>query len=230
MNPKLFVQADPKSPVSEIFRALRTNITFASFDREIKTILLTSAGPNEGKSTVSANLAITLSRAGSRVLLMEGDLRNPTVHRIMGIQSSSGLTNMLLGKEDYRQFVNHSEIKNLDIITSGPKPPNPAELLGSARMKSLLDELKKDYDYILIDAPPVVVVTDAALLASICDGSILVISSGEAVIDGAVKARDLLLNVKANIIGTILNKCKDTKLNNYYYKYYYGESHKTKKA
>lgn len=230
MNQKLYVQSDPKSPISEVFRTLRTNIKFASFDREVKTILLTSAGPNEGKSTVSANLAVTLCKAGSRVLIMDGDLRNPTVHRMMGIQNTSGLTNILLGGEDYKDFTHKSLINNLDVITCGPKPPNPAELLGSQKMKDFLDALKKDYDYVLVDAPPVVVVTDGALLASICDGTILVIGSGEAVVEGVVKARDLLLNVKANIIGTVLNKCKETRFNTYYYKYYYGETHKTKKA
>lgn len=231
MNSKIFVYNDPKSPISEVFRTLRTNIKFASFDKNIKTIVFTSAGPNEGKSTVIANLAVTLCHTGSRVLLLEGDLRNPTVHKMFSLHNDHGLTNILIGTGDYKDYIKNSEIERLDIITSGPKPPNPAELLGSNRMKSLLDEFKNDYDYVLIDAPPVVVVTDGALLASICDGTILVIGCGEVIVEGAVKARDLLVNVKANIIGTVLNKCKDTKIGSYYYKYsyYYGNDYDEKK-
>jgi len=232
MNSKLFVYNNPKSPISEVFRTLRTNLKFASFDKSIKTIVFTSAGPDEGKSTVVANLAVTLCNTGSKVLLVEGDLRNPTVHKMFSLENEKGLTNILVGDGGYKECLQPSRFERLDIITSGPKPPNPAELLGSNRMKSILDELKNDYDYVLIDAPPVVIVTDAALLASICDGVILIIGSGEAVIEAAVKARDLLVNVKANIIGTVLNKCKNTKMGGYYYKYsyYYDSDYKKKKS
>lgn len=231
MKSSLFVHNDPKSPVSEVFRTLRTNIQFASFDKKIQTIVFTSAGPNEGKSTVIANLAVTLCHTGSKVLLVEGDLRNPTVHKIFALPNTSGITNALISNKSYKEYIQKCEIGNLDILTSGPKPPNPSELLGSAKIKTMLDEFKKDYDYILIDAPPIVLVTDAALLGSICDGTILVIGSGEAPIEGVVKAKDLLLNVKANLIGTILNKCKHSNAGNYYYKYsyYYGNEHKKPK-
>lgn len=222
---------DPKSPISEIYRTLRTNIKFASFEKNIKTIVFTSAGPDEGKSTVVANLAVTLSRSGSKVIVVEGDLRNPTVHRKFGLHNAYGVTNILVNKDDYKEFLQKSAIDGLDILTCGPKPPNPAEILGSERMRNFLNNLKNDYDYVLVDAPPVVVVTDAALLASMCDGTILVIGSGEAIIEGAVKAAELLKNAKANIIGTVLNKCKNTKIGNYYYKsYYYGDENKEEKA
>ena len=232
MKTKIFVQKDPKSPISEVFRTLRTNIKFTSFDRKMQSILFTSAGPNEGKSTVVANLAVTLSHTGSKVLLVEGDLRNPTIHKMFSLYNDQGLTNILIDEGNYKDFVQKSGIDHLDIITSGPKPPNPSELLGSNKMKNILNGFNADYDYVLIDAPPIVVVTDAALLASICDGTILIISSGEAIIEGVIKAKELLVNVKANIIGTILNKCKDAKYGGYYYKYsyHYGHEQNIKKA
>lgn len=222
----IFVNRDPKSPISEIFRSLRTNIKFTSVEKDIKTIVFTSAGPNEGKSTVVANLAVTLCRAGSRVLVLEGDLRNPTVHKKFGLLNFHGLTSALINNKSYAEYLQNSMLKDLDILTCGLKPPNPAEILGSNKMKVFLDAVKKDYDYILIDTPPAVVVTDAALLASICDGVILIVGSGEAIIEGAVKAKDLLLNGKANIIGVVLNKCKNTRLGQYYYHYYYDKNHK----
>lgn len=227
---KLITFKNPKSPISEIYRTLRTNIKFASFDKNIKTIVFTSAGPNEGKSTIIANLAVTLCQTGSKVLLLEGDLRNPTVHRMLDVPNGFGLTNILVNNGSYKDFRQHTVLEGLNVITSGPKPPNPAELLGSDRMKSFLNEVKEDYDYILVDSPPVVVVTDAALLSSICDGVILVLGSGEVIIEGAIKAKDLLVNVKANIIGTVLNKCKDVNHGNYYYYYrdYYG-NHESKR-
>lgn len=227
--PRAITERDPKSPISEIYRTLRTNIKFASFERDVKTIVLTSAGPDEGKSTVTANLAVTLQESGSRVLLLEGDLRNPTVHRIFGVKSTYGLTNILVDGGDYKDFIQHSMLEGLDILASGPKPPNPSKILGSSRMKTILDEVRNDYDYVLIDAPPVVVVTDAALIASVCDGTILVVGSGEAIIDGAVKAKELLINVKANIMGVVLNKCRDAHVNHYYYNYYYEDKHAKKR-
>jgi len=231
MKSKIFVQEDPKSPVSEIFRTLRTNIKFTSFDKNVQSIVVTSSGPNEGKSTIISNLAVTLSQTGNKVLLIDGDLRNPTIHKMFSIPNEYGLTNILIDEKNYKNYIQDIGIDNLHVITSGPKPPNPAELLGSMKMKNILNGFKEDYNYILIDAPPVVVVTDGALLASVCDGTILVISSGETLIDGVIKAKELLENVKANIIGTVLNKCKDKKHGGYYYNYsyYYGHNGKSKK-
>lgn len=222
---------DPKSRISEIYRTLRTSIKFASFSREIKTIAITSAGPDEGKSTVTCNLGITMAQAGNKVLIFEGDLRNPTIHKEFGLQNDSGITNILVDNVSYKSHTVSTEISGLDVITCGPKPPNPAELLGSERMKNLMQELKNDYDYILVDTPPVVVVTDAALLASICDGTILVIGSGQAVIDGEVKAKELLQSAKANIIGVVLNKVRKERTEGYYkyYHYYYSGTDKLKR-
>lgn len=220
---------NPKSPISEIYRTLRTSIKFASFSRETKTIAITSAGPDEGKSTIACNLGITMAQAGNKVLILEGDLRNPTIHKEFGLRNNSGITNILVDNVPYKSYTVSTEISGLDVIICGPKPPNPAELLGSERMKNLMQELKNDYDYVLVDTPPVVVVTDAALLASICDGTILVIGSGQAVIDGAVRAKELLQSVKANMLGVVLNKVKKEDSGGYYYHYNYNEADKVKK-
>lgn len=226
----LFTYNDPKSPISEVFRTLRTNIKYASFDKDVKTIVFTSPGPNEGKSTIAANYAVTLSNAGNKVLLMDCDLRNPSMHKIFKLANQFGLANQLLKKCDYENSIQHTFIEGLDILASGPKPPNPAELLGSDMMKDFLNSIRDDYDYILLDTPPIVMVTDAALLASFCDATILVISSGETLIEAAVKAKDLLLNVNANIIGTVLSKCKHAKFCSSYYGYYYGEKNSRRKV
>lgn len=221
MNPMNMVTLkSPWSLISEKYRALRTGIKFASFSREIKTIAITSAGPGEGKSTITCNLGITMAQAGNKVMILEGDLRNPTTHKNFGLLNNSGITNIIIDNSPYKLYSVSTEINGLDIITCGPKPPNPVELLSSEKMKNLLQELRNDYDYILVDTPPVVVVTDAALLASICDGTILVISSGQAVIDGAVKAKGILQVAKANILGVVLNKVRKEGVEEYYNYYY----------
>lgn len=220
----------PKSPVSEVYRTLRTSIKFASFEKDIKTIVITSPGPDEGKSTISANLGITMAQAGSKVLILECDLRNPTVHKIFVLSNIAGVTNILVESMPYSNYVNDIGVPNLGVITCGPKPPNPAEILGSSRMKNLLQELRNDYDYVLIDTPPVLAVTDAAILSAICDGTVLVLGSGEAVIDGAVKAKEILESVKANIIGVVLNKVKAESSGGYYRYYHYYYDDEPKKA
>jgi len=215
---------EPKSPIAEAYRALRTNIRFASFEKDIKAIAVTSTYMNEGKSTIVSNLGVSMAESGSKVLIIDGDLRNPTIHKFFLLSNNVGLTNILVEKLSYRDFLSYTEISNLDIITCGPKPPNPSELLGSSKMKSLLQELKEDYDYILIDTPPVAIVTDAAIMASVCDGTLLVISSGETIIEEAVKSRELLQNINANVLGVVFNKAKVDKPKDYYKynNYYYG--------
>lgn len=222
---------DPRSPISEVYRTLRTSIKFASFAKEIKAIAITSAGLNEGKSTIVCNLGITMAQSGNKVLILEGDLRNPTIHKKFSLVNNSGVSNILIDNAPYKLHTVSTEIEGLDVITCGPKPPNPAELLGSERMKNLILDLKRDYDYILVDTPPVVVVTDAALISCICDGTILVIGSGEALIDAAVKAKELLQSANANIIGAVLNKVKTSGPGTYYnyYGYYYNDESQVKR-
>ena len=222
---RLVVHTDPKSPVSEAFRTLRTNIQFSSLDNPIETIVITSAGPGEGKTTSVINLGITMAQSGSRVLLIDADLRKPELHRIFRTSDQSGLTYVLAGGLDYKEGVYPTYIEGLEILPSGVIPPNPSELLGSDKMKRLLKEANRDYDFVLIDTPPVAVVTDAAILAAAVDGIILVCASGKVPIDGAKRAKGLLENVKANIIGVILNKIPANRKGyaQYYYQQYYHE-------
>ena len=217
---KLITLTHPKSPVSEAFRTLRTNIQFASIDKTLRTIMVTSTGPGEGKSTTMANLAIVLAQQEKRVLLIDADLRKPTVHHTFRLPNRIGLTSVLAGVEPLANAIQNTGIEHLEVITSGPIPPNPAEIIGSKKMASLVEEISPAYDYVLFDAPPVLAVTDAQILSGLMDGVILVIHSGKTHREMALKAKHLLENVKANVIGVIMNH-KDQKENGYYY-YYYG--------
>ncbi|GGK25546.1 tyrosine-protein kinase YwqD [Caldalkalibacillus thermarum] len=218
----LITLQDPKSPISEAFRTLRTNIQFASVDKELRTLMVTSSGPGEGKSIVSANLAITLAQAGKAVLLVDADMRKPTVNHTFRFLNNEGLTNVISGTATLEDVIKtDTDVEGLDVLTSGPIPPNPAELLGSKRMKALIEEAQTKYDVVLFDTPPVIAVTDAQILASQVDGVILVVSSGKTNQELAVKAKSLLETVQANIIGCVLNNRKLS--GNSYYYYYYGE-------
>ncbi|HZJ76120.1 MAG TPA: CpsD/CapB family tyrosine-protein kinase [Oscillospiraceae bacterium] len=222
---RLIVHTNPKSPISEAYRTLRTNIQFSSLDKPVKTIVITSAGPGEGKTTSATNLAITMAYSGSKVLLVDADLRKPVLHRIFGISNQFGLTSVLVSELNYKERILPTYIEGLEILPVGVIPPNPSELLASNKMKQLLSEAREDYDFILIDTPPAAVVTDASILAAIADGTILVCSSGQVPIEGAIRAKELLENVNANIIGVILNKIPTDQKNysHYYYYHYYYE-------
>lgn len=222
------MEENPKSPVAEAFRTLRTNIQFSGIDKSIRSITVTSSKPEEGKSTVSVNMAITMAQSGNKVLLVEGDLRKPTVYQYFSINSLQGLTSVLVQGLDYREVIYKATgIEGLDVITSGPIPPNPAELLGSDKMKDFVKEMEKVYDMVVIDTPPIGVVTDGAVLSTLVDGTLLVCASGEAEIEGARRAKDLLDKVNANILGVILNKVPVGGGAYYTYDYggYYGKSH-----
>lgn len=223
---KTITLKDPKSPASEAYRVLRTSIKFASFQKNVKSMVITSVGPKEGKSTIAVNLGITMAQSGSKVLILDGDLRNPSIHKFFCHSNDIGLTNVLVENASYMDCLVHTGVKNLDILLCGPIPPNPADLLGSAKMVSLITALRDSYDYVIVDAAPVVVVTDAALLASICDGTILNICSEKTIIEGAIKAREMLNNVNANILGAVLNKVKINNSKSLYghYLYYYGRT------
>ncbi|MFD1359112.1 CpsD/CapB family tyrosine-protein kinase [Fictibacillus halophilus] len=215
----LIAHNNPKSPISEQYRTIRTNIQFASVDKEFKTLMVTSSGPGEGKSTTAANLAVVLAQQGKRVLLIDGDLRKPTVHYTFKVSNIYGVTNVLTRQMPLKDTVVKTKIPDLDVLPSGPVPPNPSELINSKSMDNLIEEAQGFYDYILFDTPPVLAVTDGQLLSSKVDGVILVVSSGKTEVEAAVKARDLLLHAKAKVIGTVLN-AKDISNDNYYY--YYG--------
>lgn len=225
---KLVTMNEPMSLASESYKTMRTNIKFMSFQKDIKTILVTSPGPGDGKSTITANLAITMASAKLKVLLIECDLRKPSVHRNFAVPNNTGLTNILADNIPYKNAVIPSSIENLEIIPCGIKPPNPSEMLGSDRMKKFLDAIRDDYDCILLDTPPVAVVTDAALLSSICDGTILTLSYGHTNKESAIKAKELLNNADIRILGAVLNKVKvdKSKWHYKYYQSYYGKSKK----
>ena len=216
---ELITQHSPKSPTSEAFRTLRTNIQFSNIDKDIKTIVLTSSGPAEGKSTVIANFAVTMAQVDKKVLLIDSDLRKPRIHTIFGLSNVNGLTTVLAEGLSYKDVVIPTGIGKLDILPSGPIPPNPAEVLGSKKMKSFLEKIKDDYDMILLDTPPVGLVTDAAVLSTIVDGVILVCAVGQAIIDAARNAKALLEKVNANILGVVINKVPVNEGG--YYKYHY---------
>ncbi len=214
---------DPKSPVSEAYRTLRTNIQFSEADRPVKSIIVTSAGPGEGKSVTIANTAVTFAQAGGKSLLIDADLRKPMLHKLFGIENRRGLTNVLAMHEDFKEYIHKSSVKSLDILTCGAIPPNPSELLSTNSMKEFLKQLKNEYDHIFIDAPPVAVVTDAAILASEVDGVLLVAAAGQVERDALQNARELLEKVRAHILGVVFNKVERKSGGGYYYYYYYGK-------
>jgi capsular exopolysaccharide synthesis family protein len=223
------VEKNPKSPISESYRTLRTNIQFSSFDKDIKTIVVTSSAPGEGKSTTVGNLALVMAQSGKRVLLIDADLRKPTVHKKFKLSNQTGLTNILIeDKNPFEVIQKYSD--NLYILTSGILPPNPAEVVASNKLRNFINEMKNHFDYILLDSPPVIAVTDAQILSSFLDGVILVVSSGEAEKELVKKSKDLLDKVNANIIGVVLNKLELKSRKGYgYYYYYYGEEGSAKK-
>ena len=228
MTSRLISHFAPKSPISEAYRTFRTNIQYAKIDKSLQTMLVTSPGPGEGKSTSAVNLAITMAQMGSRVVLVDADLRRPVVHSIFNMDRRIGLTNILVGRASLDEAIIQTEINNLSIITCGTLPPNPSELLGSSKMDNLLNELKNRFDIILFDSPPVIAVTDAAVLGSKLDGVILVVKSGQTDREAAFRAFALLKNVKTHILGALLNGMNIESLYGsyyyYYHYYYYGKN------
>lgn len=207
---------DPKSPSAEAYRTLRTNIQFASIDKQLQTLLVTSANAGEGKTTTITNLAVVMAQIKPRVLLMDGDLRKPTLHYRLPISNERGLSNVLIRQATFDEAVQEITEVGLHVITAGTSPPNPAELLNSACMQEVLQQAKARYDMVLIDTPPLLPVTDAQVLARYVDGVLLVISSGTALGEHVKKAKSLLDYVGATVIGTILNRTKHTANNAYY--------------
>jgi len=216
---KLVTSVNTRSIVSEQFRTLRTNINFSMPDKELKTFLITSSSPGEGKSTVAANTAVVFAQEGKKVLLVDADMRKPTVHYTFHLTNTLGMSNLLTRQANVAEVVKTSEIENLDIITCGPIPPNPAELLSSQTMEKVMEEMKESYDIIIFDAPPVLSVADAQILSNKCEGTILIMSAGETQKDGVLKAKEALVSSKANIIGVVMNNFQLQK-DHYYYQYY----------
>ena len=219
---RLITHLDPKSPVSESYRTLRTNLQFSKIDKELRSILITSSGPKEGKSTTAANLAIAMAQVGRKVVLVDADLRRPVVHSIFGMDKESGITNCLMDKLPYEKLAKKTFMDNLFVVTSGILPPNPSELLASEKMENLLKKLEQDYDLVIIDSPPVIAVTDAAILSTKVGGTILVVSSGQTNRDALNRATILLDNVETKLLGLLLNGVDvEGMYGSYYYYYYY---------
>ena len=216
---KLVAKLEPKSPITEQYRTIRTNIQFASVDKEIKSITVTSSGPAEGKSTTIANLAVVFAQQGKKVLLIDADMRKPTVHYTLQLPNTIGLTNILTKQVSLKDAVRETDVEGLFAVTSGPIPPNPAELLGSASMEQLIAEITDLFDLVLFDTPPLLVVTDAQILADKTDGTILVVSSGRTDREEAKKAKALVESTKGKLLGAILNNKKQDKSTHYYYYY-----------
>src|SRR6202171_4478209 len=211
------------SPVVEAYKALRTNLLFSSVDREVKTIVVTSAVANEGKSRTAANLAIVLAQAGQRNPLVDADFRRPSQHRIFGRVRNVGLSNMFVqDMSDSSLFVFDEEVKDLVVLASGPTPPNPSELLGSAQMKALLARFRKGFDYVVIDTPPVNAVTDASVIAAGTDAAILVVDTNKATYPAVQHAKQALERVGGKVLGSVMNKMKSAGGNYYYYQYNYS--------
>lgn len=204
----LITLRDPGSAAAEAYRTLRTNIQFSSLDKPIHTLLVTSTAPDEGKSTTLANLAVTMAEAEQRVLVVDCDLRRPSLHQIFGVSNERGLTSAILEQGDGPLPVLPTAVPGLGIVPSGPLPPRPADLLGSRRMEALIARLRAEADIVLFDTPPVVAVTDAAVLATRVDGVLLVLQAGRTRRDRAREARQKLEKVKANIVGVVLNNAK----------------------
>jgi capsular exopolysaccharide synthesis family protein len=213
------------SPAVEAYKALRTNLMFSSVDKELKTIVITSAVANEGKSRTAANLAIVLAQAGHRTLLVDADFRRPAQHRIFGRVRNIGLSNLFVqDMPDASLFVLDEQVKDLCVLGSGPTPPNPSELLGSAQMKALLARFRQGFDYVVMDTPPVNAVTDASVLAATSDAVILVVETNKATYPGVVHAKQALERVGAKVLGSVMNKMRPTGGSSYYYQYGYGSA------
>ena len=220
----LVTQNDPKNPAAEAYKVIRTSIQFAQAGNQLKTIAVTSCTPNEGKSTTIANLAVVLTQTGKSVLLIDCDMRNPTVHKNFKLSNKVGLSSCISMGTALADAVQKTGIENLDALTGGVIPPNPSELLGSERMQHILARAAEEYDYVLLDTPPVLPVTDALVLGNLVDGVILVLDSGEIKVEMARDVKNQLVQAGANILGVVLNKVR-SEHHGYGYGYYYYYGH-----
>lgn len=217
----MIVHNTPKSPISEAYRGIRTNLLFSNVDNNVKTILVSSATSGEGKTTTLCNLAMTIADSGKRTIIVDCDLRKPRIHKFLELSNATGVTDVLLRSEHYSTFVQKGIHQNLHVLTSGKIPSNPSEILNSEAMKNLIQTLREDYDYVFIDTPPIAPVTDTVILSTFTDRVIIVCSSGELDIDMAKKAKEKIERVGGKILGVVLNKVKlKGKKYQYYYQYY----------
>jgi capsular exopolysaccharide synthesis family protein len=225
----LIVHNRPKSPISEAYRSLRTNVQFANLDNNMKTILVTSATPGEGKTSTLINLAVAMAQNDEKVMVIDCDMRKPRIHKTLEISNNLGLAEFLMSGDEISKFIHTIDALNIDVMTSGKIPSNPSELLHSNVMKETVEALRGKYDYVFFDSPPVVPVTDAVVMSSYIEGAILVVEAGGVDIDLVKKAKELLVSSGIEILGVVLNKIPmdDSKAYQSYY-YYYSEESATK--
>jgi tyrosine-protein kinase len=224
---RLITLKHPKSPISEAYRVLRTNLQFSSLDKPIRTLLVTSPNPVEGKSTTVANLGVVMAQTGKSVIVVDADLRRPTLHRVFELENSRGLTDALLNAEPGLDgHLQPTKVENLRLLSTGPLPPNPSELLGSQRMAALIERLKEEADVVLFDSPPSLAVTDASVLATQTDGVLIVTDAGRTRRNPARESSERLRQVGANLVGVALNRMRSGRAGYYYYYYSDGKKHR----
>lgn len=211
---------DPKSVISEQYRTIRTNIEYSNVDQDKKTILVTSSDKNEGKTTTVSNLAVSFANLNKKILLIDCDLRNASIHKMFRLNNIYGLTDILAKDRAVDKCIQETELENLYVLTAGATPPNPAEILSSEKMKNLIEDLKNIYDYIFIDTPPIGLVTDAGALSSFIDGVVLVVKSESIEKKYLEETKKKLDAVDARILGAILNSYKSEQKDYDYYSYY----------
>ncbi len=202
----MIVSHNPKSSISEVYRLLRTKIPFFSKDQELKTVMVTSSQPGEGKTTTISNLAVTYAQEGKKVLLIDADMRKPSLHRVFSQINHQGLSSLLTGHSSIQESVQETSIDNLWLLPSGPVPANPSELIDSSGMRELLHQIKDQYDVILVDTPSVLSVSDSVIVSALCDGVIMVAATGKVKKDHLKKAKEQLDHVNARMLGIVLNR------------------------
>ena len=226
---KMITVTDPTSVDTEQFNTIRTNIKFSNVDKDYKTLMITSSNMSEGKSTISANIATSFAKQGLHTLLVDSDLRRPTINATFGIDNPQGLSNYLSERNfDINSIIYKTSVKNLYVMPSGPIPPNPSELIGSKRMAELIKKLSEQLDLVIFDAPPVLSVTDAQIVSTNVDGTILVVRANKTEKAAVKEAVRLIKQVGGHIIGTVLNDV-EVKGSGYYGYYGYSKDSKKKK-
>jgi non-specific protein-tyrosine kinase len=228
---QLITLRHPRSPIAEAYRVLRTNLRFSGIENPSGALLVTSAGPGEGKTTTAANLAITMAQAGRRVVLVDCDLRRPSLHKLFGLSNEEGLSSLFLDSAPSLENIMYAtRLESLKVIPSGPVPPNPAEMLDSNLMKRVFSDLRAQSDMLILDSPPTLAVADASILGARCSGAILVVDAGRTRTDACRRAVDTLGNTGTKILGVVLNKITSRRASSYYYYYYYSSKEKGKQA
>lgn len=216
----LFVHDDPKSPIAESMRILRTNLQYVTATGPLDTLLITSPSPSEGKTLMSSNLAATYALAGVSTIVVGVDLRKPTIHRVFNRSNTVGVTSVLVGQATLDEAIVDTDVAGLRLLPAGPVPPNPAELLGSKAMRNMIAQLTERADMVIFDAPPVLAVTDASLLATMVAGTLLIVDISRTNREMAKRAKEQLDQVRANVVGLVANRI-DSKASEYYYYYEY---------